>query len=99
MTIDLKLGWVGSTRLRKQGPIFENAITAPMRIGVMFLGLTDVKSAITCSRGISLSVDNVRFCLVKSAEETGSETICVGLNFWTICYDLLAPKGSWDSED
>ena len=52
-----------------------------MRIGVMFPGPTDVKSAITCSRGISLSVDNVRLWLAKGAGETESETLYSGLNY------------------
>ncbi len=75
MTIDLELEWLGSTKLTKLRPIFENAITAPMKVGVTFPGPTDVKSAITSSRGISLSADNVRFWLVKGVGGTDSEKL------------------------
>lgn len=50
-----------------------------MKIGVTFPGPTDVKSAITSFRGISLSAGNVGFWLAKGAGGTDSETLYLGV--------------------
>lgn len=75
LAIGLKVGWLESDKLTKLWPIFENAITACTKIGVMFPGLIDVKSAISSFRVIFLSAGSVECWLAKGAEGTDYEML------------------------
>ena len=75
LAIDLELGWLRSDKLTKLWLIFENAVIAPMKIGVIFPGPTNAKNAIASFHVILLSAGNVGFWLAKGAGGTDSKML------------------------